>query len=59
MNGKKKWKLGLLAWLLALPVLAQSGNEWRMTADSLILYAGPTCRYTVDTSEGEGLYSLC
>lgn len=57
MNGKKGWKLGLMGWVLALSTWAQSGNEWRMTADSLILYAGQTCRYTVDTPEGEGVVS--
>lgn len=57
MNGKKGWKLGLMGWVLALSTWAQSGNEWRMTADSLILYAGQTCRYTVDTPEREGVVS--
>lgn len=57
MNGKKIGILSLSLAALALPCQAQTGDEWRLTADSLILYSGQTCRYTVDTPEGEGVVS--
>ena len=58
-------KLKLSGILLVMLLLGVGGNyvqggnlhPWQMTRDSLLLFEGMTCRYTVDTPENEGVVS--
>lgn len=57
MNGRKRGLAWLVGCTMLVPLLAQPGDKWEMTADSLFLYSGKTYCYTVDTPEEGGLTS--